>query len=171
MPNIISGFHEKYQFLSNFYNTPVTYDGITYASNESAFQGAKFLHLTPAEAAHAIGPDLMAKYKLNENDPLLIPHFFMQLLPNEAKKFGRKLPLDPNWENKKVGIMRDLVYAKFTQNENLQRRLKATYPATLVETNWWHDNIWGDCNCNKCKHITGKNILGNILMEVREKFL
>ena len=40
---MINEFRGKYYFLSNFYNTPVTWDGITYQNNEAAFQSAKVL--------------------------------------------------------------------------------------------------------------------------------
>lgn len=37
--NAIMDFHvEEYKFLSNFYETPVFYDGLNYGSNEAAFQ-------------------------------------------------------------------------------------------------------------------------------------
>ena len=39
----------------------------------------------------------------------------------------------------------------------------------LVEGNHWHDNIWGDCSCNKCNGTKGTNYLGKILMTVREE--
>jgi hypothetical protein len=38
-----------------------------------------------------------------------------------------------------------------------------------LEGNNWHDNTWGNCLCDKCKGIEGKNLLGNILMQVREE--
>ena len=40
---MINEFRGKYYFLSNFYNTPVTWDGITYQNNEAAFQSAKII--------------------------------------------------------------------------------------------------------------------------------
>ena len=36
--NKIDNFKGPYAFLSNFYNAPVTYDGIAYSNNEAAFQ-------------------------------------------------------------------------------------------------------------------------------------
>ena len=44
---MIAGFRDDFRFLSNFYNAPVTYNGVTYKNSEAAFQAAKFLHLTP----------------------------------------------------------------------------------------------------------------------------
>ena len=39
--NEIKEFRGKYFFLSNFFETPVTWQGITYQNNEAAFQSAK----------------------------------------------------------------------------------------------------------------------------------
>lgn len=40
---MIRTFRGAYYFLSNFYNAPVTWDGVTYQNNESAFQSAKVI--------------------------------------------------------------------------------------------------------------------------------
>lgn len=56
---MINEFRGKYFFLSNFYEAPVTYKGITYRNNEAAFQAQKvsdfekqkeFSNLNPSEA-------------------------------------------------------------------------------------------------------------------------
>ena len=51
----IKEFKGQYYFLSNFYSVEVTYNGITYKNNESAFQAQKdpqkaasFAHLESA---------------------------------------------------------------------------------------------------------------------------
>lgn len=38
---IIDSFHGEYAFLSNYYDSPIFYDGILYPSVEHAFQAAK----------------------------------------------------------------------------------------------------------------------------------
>jgi hypothetical protein len=40
----------------------------------------------------------------------------------------------------------------------------------LIEGNWWHDNFYGSCTCNKCVN-KGENNLGKILMKIREELL
>ena len=65
--------------------------------------------------------------------------------------------------------MYDIVKAKFSQNENLRQMLLDTNNEELIEGNWWHDNCWGDCSCERCKDIKGQNNLGKILMRVREE--
>ena len=37
----IDHFRGEYAFLSNFWEVPVTYQGLTYGSNEAAFQAQK----------------------------------------------------------------------------------------------------------------------------------
>ena len=37
MPNIIGSFNGEYEFLSNFYPSPISFDGILYPTNEHAF--------------------------------------------------------------------------------------------------------------------------------------
>ena len=37
----IDSFKEEYRFLSNFYQSPVTLDGLTYPNAEAAFQAQK----------------------------------------------------------------------------------------------------------------------------------
>ena len=41
MSTRINAFRNEYYFLSNFYEIPVTYQGITYQNNEAAFQAQK----------------------------------------------------------------------------------------------------------------------------------
>ena len=86
-----------------------------------------------------------------------------------AKFLGRQVDLRNDWDLVKDDIMYKVVKAKFQQNEELLERLKATGNMLLIEGNDWHDNYWGDCTCNKCKHIKGKNKLGKILMKLRKE--
>ena len=37
----IKNFFDAYAFLSNFYNVPVSYNGLTYRNSEAAFQAQK----------------------------------------------------------------------------------------------------------------------------------
>ena len=135
----IGEFREEYYFLSNFYPAAVSYEGITYLNNEAAFQAMKCIN--PADRKQ-----------------------FANLSPSEAKKLGRRVCLRKDWEDVKAGIMRDLVYSKFSQNPELLDKLLDTENAYLEEGNTWGDRIWG--TVNGC----GSNLLGQILMEARESF-
>ena len=87
---------------------------------------------------------------------------FSELNPSEAKKLGRKIELRSDWEDVKVDLMKKIVFAKFTQNPDLTLELLNTKDEELVEGNNWNDKIWGKVNGE------GQNLLGKILMEVRE---
>jgi len=136
----INHFRGEYAFLSNFWEVPVTYKGLTYGSNEAAFQAQKCM--TDEEKTT-----------------------FTLLRPSDSKKKGRRVQLRPDWEAVKVGIMEEIVRAKFMQNEDLKWRLLSTGDAYLEEGNTWHDICWGV----DAKTGEGQNHLGRILMKVREE--
>lgn len=55
----IKNFFDAYAFLSNFYNAPVSYNGLTYHNSEAAFQAQKeirdedrkkYISMNPAQA-------------------------------------------------------------------------------------------------------------------------
>lgn len=85
--------------------------------------------------------------------------------PKVAAEMGRdrKRPLRPDWESVKDDIMREAVRAKFTQHKDLQKILLATGDAILVE-HTVNDSYWGDGGDG-----SGKNMLGKILVEIREE--
>ena len=84
-------------------------------------------------------------------------------------KGRRAITLRSDWESVKDGIMLDILRAKFKQNPHLRRLLIETGDAVLVEGNTWHDCYWGDCHCPKCQSKPGKNMLGKLLMKVRNE--
>jgi ribA/ribD-fused uncharacterized protein len=75
----------------------------------------------------------------------------------------RKRPLRRDWESVKDEVMFEAVRAKFTQHEDLKAILLGTGGALLVE-HTAHDRYWGDGGDG-----SGKNRLGQILMQVREE--
>ena len=85
-------------------------------------------------------------------------------------QYGRKIQLREDW--KKEEIKRVVMYTgltmKFMGNYNIASKLMATNNKELIEGNWWHDNYWGDCKCDKCRHIVGENNLGKLLMLTRD---
>ena len=88
---------------------------------------------------------------------------FSSLNPSDAKKLGRRIILRNDWESVKISIMREIVFEKFKQNPHLTEKLLDTGNIYLEEGNNWGDRIWGTVNG------VGRNELGKILMEVREK--
>ena len=130
---MIKEFRGKYFFLSNFYEAPVTWQGITYDNNESAFQSAKVLDEKTRKS-------------------------FAHLAPSMAKRKGRKVPLRYDWEKVKDNIMYEICLAKFSQNEDLRQKLLDTGNEYLEEGNTWGDTYWGTVN-GKGKNKLGKTLM------------
>lgn len=142
---MIKEFSGKYEFLSNFYNAQVFYNGLLFKNSEAAFHAQKTLDLNDRKR-------------------------FTEYNAGKSKREGRKVTLREDWEEVKDNIMYEICKAKFSQNEDLKQKLLATYPEYLEEgTTGWHDNYWGNCSCERCKNIEGKNTLGKILMRIREE--
>jgi len=83
--------------------------------------------------------------------------------PGDSKRLGAKLPIRPDWNEVKDDVMRRVVKAKFEQHPDLKEMLLGTGDAVLIE-HTENDRYWGDGGNGK-----GKNMLGKILMEVREQ--
>ena len=83
--------------------------------------------------------------------------------PKEAARMGRNRqhPLRTDWEEIKDEIMYQAVLCKFQNHQDIQQILLETKEAPIVE-NSPIDYYWG---CGK--DGTGKNKLGEILMQVR----
>jgi len=135
-------FDGDYRFLSNFWRSEVSYEGIKYPTSEHAYQASKSM-------------DSSDRQRIAD-----IPK------PGDVKKEGRKLQLRSDWEQVKDDVMLDIVRIKFTSNPDLAKKLLDTDDAILVEGNHWHDVHFGVCYCDKCKGI-GENKLGEALMKVR----
>jgi ribA/ribD-fused uncharacterized protein len=134
----IGGFVGEYRWLSNFYKCRVEWDGRVYTSSEAAYQSGK--------------------YPAAERD------VFTTLDPDPAKKLSRTKPYDTAaWEARKERTMKEVLWAKFSQNPDLAAKLLATGERVLEETNWWGDKIWG------VYQGEGQNLLGKQLMEVRAR--
>lgn len=128
--NKIDNFRGKYYFLSNFSDSVITYEDVTYQNAEAAFQAMK-----------VINPEQRKS--------------FAHLPPNRAKAKGRNVRLRHDWEKVKIRIMYEIVKAKFTQNADLKRKLLDTGNADLIEGNTWNDTFWGVCR-GKGKNELGK---------------
>jgi ribA/ribD-fused uncharacterized protein len=144
----ISVFKGDYEFLSNFFKLriPIQHDGVSYPTVEHFYQAMK--SLSP-EKRRTIA---------------CIPY------AGAAKKYGRSIYLRTDWESIKIPIMRLGLTLKFAGNPELKVQLLNTLTYILVEGNYWHDNIWGNCLCPKCANTQGQNLLGYLLMEIRELF-
>ena len=132
----IGGFVAEYRWLSNFFPCRVEWEGRVYGSSEAAYQSGKY----PAVERDA----------------------FTTLDPDGAKKLSRTKPYDTvAWEARKERTMREILWAKFSQNPELAIKLAATGDRVLEETNRWGDKIWG------VYQGEGQNLLGRVLMDTR----
>lgn len=94
--------------------------------------------------------------------------------PREQKALGRSVKNfnQTVWESKREDIMFDILFAKFSQNENLKDALMKTEDRILAEMSPT-DLIWGTGLRDSSPHATdeskwGLNLLGKTLMRVRE---
>lgn len=85
---------------------------------------------------------------------------FIGLNGYEAKRLGKKVELRNDWDDIKSALMKELVKQKFS-NLDLLGKLKEI-EGEIVETNNWGDTFWGKC------YGKGQNVLGKILMEIRD---
>jgi ribA/ribD-fused uncharacterized protein len=141
---MIKTFDGENAFLSNFAHAEMVWDNIVWPTSEHAYQAAKSL----------------------DRDVRLT--FSRMKSPGVAKRAGKHVLLRPDWESVKVDLMKEIVRAKFEQNPDLKQRLIATAGQHLEEGNWWNDKFWGVCPAGSSN---GKNMLGKILMELRDEWL
>lgn len=143
MTNIIHFYRVSDEFgcFSNFAPYSIELDGKRWPTSEHYFQAQKFEDTGHREAIR------------RAQSPMI------------AARMGRdrKKKLRRDWESVKVTVMRKAVRAKFMQHVDIRAILLATADATLVE-HTENDAYWGDGGDGR-----GKNMLGRILMEVREE--
>lgn len=155
----IYGFRGSYAFLSNFYIEP---DG-THVEGE--YQRAKCADFKDRDKFYWGGASAF---------PLVMP--CPMLPPKDCKIIGGcRVKLRPDWELPgktglpiKVEIMQFYVAKKFRDHSSLADQLRATRGLYLEETNIWGDSYWGVFQPNSYTR-TGLNMLGAILMEVRDQ--
>jgi ribA/ribD-fused uncharacterized protein len=128
---------DPHGFLNNFKKSPFALYGHQWSNVETPYQFRKTL--IPGEQKG----------------------FFEPLSPMEARDLGQKVTIRPDWDLIKLIVMYDCVYAKFSQNLDLQEQLFATGDEELIEDSPV-DYYWG-CGANG----SGKNMLGKLLMFVR----
>jgi ribA/ribD-fused uncharacterized protein len=131
----------EYGCFSNFSRHKVSYKSVLYQTSEHAYQAQKFFDKGfQAKVARAA-------------------------TPKEAANLGRNMamPLRKDWESVKLGIMREVVRAKFSQNEECKATLLSTGNCKIVECTE-NDQFWAWSQSRG-----GENWLGRILMEIRSE--
>jgi ribA/ribD-fused uncharacterized protein len=108
-----------------------------------------------------------AFYQAMKTDVLELRIPFQKLSGPESKKLGRKLTIRNNWESIKDNVMEYGLRQKFSKPEFISLLLN-TSNREIIEGNYWHDNYWGSCTCDKCGN-KGLNKLGILLMKIRKE--
>jgi ribA/ribD-fused uncharacterized protein len=131
--------NEPYGELSNFSPHSIELKGRTWPTSEHYFQAQKFAGTEHEESIR------------QAKSPMI------------AARMGRsrERPLRTDWEAVKDDIMREALQAKFMKHPKLRSLLLSTGDAQLVE-HTTNDRYWADGGDG-----TGKNRLGQLLMELR----
>lgn len=136
-------FKKEYKFLSNFYPCKIIAWGIEFPTAEHVYVAAK------------------------TKDRVLKKVISMASTPGKAKRFGKELDPRDDWEQIKIQVMRGILRRKFADTK-LMKSLQLVREE-IIEHNVWHDNFWGACICPECAKKEKKNMLGKLLMEVRDE--
>lgn len=137
-------YHETdaYGYLSNYWTVDIEIDGLLWKSTEHYYQAEKTLD---------------EKFAAQIRDAATC---------DEAKTLGNseECIYRPDWETEKIEAMRRALKAKFGQHDDLRTLLLNTGDATLIEDSptdyYWGIGATGD----------GKNMLGTLLMELRDSY-
>src|SRR4028118_1578205 len=131
---------DQYGCFSNFSPHGFELEGAYWPTSEHYFQAQKFAGTPHAEEIRQVKT------------------------PKDVAKMGRerKRPLRRDWEDVKDEIMRKAVLKKFESHAGIREILLATGDEEIIE-NSPIDYYWG-CGADG----SGKNMLGKILVEVRE---
>lgn len=157
---MIGFYHEdeEYGCFSNWFISPFTYAGIRYASSEQFMMYHK---------VQLFGKGGLAKQILSTSDPAMAKKLARQPFP----EFDHDL-----WEKVCYNIVKRGVSAKFRQNRAIQDILINTGNEVIAECSPT-DRKWGiGIGIDDPKRLDagkwkGRNLLGRILMEVREELV
>ncbi len=144
-------------FLSNWIptNLIISYDGHIFSNSEQLF--------------------MYMKAKFFGDEPIAARIITMGKDPLAAKDYGRQVRGydEGRWSEVREEMMYKAVYAKFTSDDNLRKQLLETGDKILVEGTPF-DHIWGvmikwdDDRILDEKNWKGQNLLGKVLMRVRD---
>lgn len=151
---MINRFEGRYNFLSNFYPCKIEHQGITYPSVEHYYVAMKCNNDQMIDGVYYTPGDFREKIaKIT--------------IPAVVKRIGQRIKVRSDWDSKKLEFMEFGLRQKFKIPE-IKEMLLQTDNKQLIEGNYWHDNFWGQCSCDKC-FGKGKNNLGKLLMDIRSE--
>lgn len=147
--------NEENGFLSNWYLSEFTADGVCFSSMEQFMMYQKAVCFGDDETAH----------KILKTDDVAHIKELGRLVSNYNESY---------WNGIRQIVVFEGLFAKFSQNENLKEQLKATGNSILAECAV-KDKIWGiglsmkDPDRFDVDKWKGKNLLGYALMMVRKR--
>lgn len=147
-------FEWKGKYIRNWFSNmermdkPLIIEGISYPTSEQALQAMKTMD-------QSIRREIAAMRS-----------------PYDAKRYWKGRQPRPDWDDVKLGAMREILEFKFAPGTSWHKKLMKTGNEEIVEYNNWQDRYWG-AHVENLKdgtvHIHGKNLLGYILMEIRNR--
>ncbi len=147
---------EENGFLSNWYLSPFIVNGMMFSSVEQYMMYRKAVSFNDdAVASKIMATDVVADIKA---------------LGRSVSKYD-----DNVWSGIREKVVFEALKAKFSQNNNLKQQLLDTGDSILAECAV-KDLVWGiglsmkDPNRFDTTKWRGRNLLGNLLMKVRETF-
>lgn len=135
-------YEQDFYVLSNFSAFTLLWFGRRFDTSEAAYHWEKFPERPDVRAGILGASSAHEAFKIAE-----------------AYKAARR----PDWDEVKVDIMRSILMAKTSQHEYVRRKLLATGDRELIEDSW-RDCFWG-WGPNK----DGKNMLGELWMDIRDE--
>jgi ribA/ribD-fused uncharacterized protein len=141
--NIAGFFLEGWYVFDNFAPFQIEWRGKLYPTTEHAYQSAHFIETNP---------DLAEQVRMCRS-------------PRVASDFANsnRNQDDPNWKEKRVAFMEEIVRCKFEQHPYIQKILAESGNKYLVEMND-DDEFWG-----WGKNHDSQNQLGTIWMKIRSE--
>lgn len=137
---VVYFYEQDFYVLSNFSAFTLMWNGYRYDTSEAAYHVMKFPDRPDVQREIATAISAHEAFKVAER--------------NKALRRS-------DWDEVKVGIMREVLRAKVQQHEYVRRKLLATGDRKLIEDSW-RDGYWG-WGPNR----DGQNVLGCLWMEIR----
>lgn len=141
MNQIVFCRHDQpYYEFSNFYISPIIYNGKRWRTTEHLYQAMKFEDENIQEKIRSCAS------------------------ARQAAKLGRSYiqgQLRANWDDIKYGVMKDIILCKVKQHPRIKKLLLDTGDVPIIEYSK-KDYVWGSG-----ANFEGKNWLGKIWMEIR----
>lgn len=136
---------KPYGAFSNLFRRAITFEDVEYPTAEHAYQAGK------------ARKEAVRDWILSAPSPSLVAMAAHGLYTWD---------IAPNWSKTKFSRMKGVLLAKYSQHDDLKQLLLGTGNARLVESATVDNavnRLWGEVNG------VGKNMLGTLLMEVREE--